>query len=76
MGSCSVWSTIKNQDEASLFLLMINDLKVTDMPIWKFVDDATVCEVVPKCFPSGVHQGVKTVENWSVKDKLQLNPDN
>ena len=54
---------------------MINGFKVTDIPIWKVVNYATVCEVVPKGFPGQVHQGVKLVENWLVQNKLQLNPD-
>ena len=33
---------------AWLFLLMINDLNVTDVPSWKFVYDATISEVVSR----------------------------
>ena len=58
-----------------LFLFMIKDLKVTDIPIWKFVDDTTISEVVPKGSPRQVRQGVKMVENWSVQNKFQLDPD-
>ena len=31
-----------------LFLLMINDLKITEVSTWKYVDDSTVSEVVKK----------------------------
>lgn len=31
-----------------LFLLMINDLSVTDTILWKYVDDTTLVESVPK----------------------------
>lgn len=46
---------------------MINDLKVTDTPNWKYIDDT----IIPL---SQVQQGVKTVENWSPQKNL-LNTD-
>lgn len=48
-----------------LFLLMINDLKLTNTPTWKFVDDTTISEVAPKEFSSHIQHEVKAVENWS-----------
>ena len=45
-----------------LFLLMINDLKVRDSPIWKFVDDITASETVPKGNASHIQQDVKGIE--------------
>ena len=57
-----------------LFLLMINDLKVRDSPIWKFVDDITASETVPKGNVSHIQQDVKRIETWSNSNKLELNP--
>ncbi len=31
-----------------LFLLMINDLRVPNVPTWKYVDDTSIAETVPK----------------------------
>jgi hypothetical protein len=30
-----------------LYLLMINDLKVTEIDLWKYVDDTTLAEILP-----------------------------
>ena len=57
-----------------LFLLMINNLKVRDSPIWKFVDDITASETVPKANASHIQQDVEGIETWSNSNKLELNP--
>lgn len=57
-----------------LFVLMINDLEVRDSPIWKFVDDITASETVPKGNVSQIQQEVNEIETWSNNNKLQLNP--
>ena len=31
-----------------LFILMINDLKLTDITHWKYIDDTTVSEIIPR----------------------------
>ena len=31
-----------------LFLLMINDLRIPGVPTWKYVDDTTIAEIVPR----------------------------
>jgi hypothetical protein len=31
-----------------LFILMINDLNLTDFQMWKYIDDTTAAEVIPK----------------------------
>ena len=59
-----------------LFLLMINDLRMKDIDgSWKYVDDTTISEVVPKGSISRTQQAASSVENWSLRNKLQLNPD-
>ena len=57
-----------------LFLLMINDLKVRDSPIRKFVDVITSSETVPNGNSSHVQQDVKEIETWSNSNNLELNP--
>ena len=54
---------------------MINDLHVNDMGNWKYVDDATLSEIVPKGCHSVAQNAASTVENWSALNKLQLNLD-
>ena len=58
-----------------LFLWMINDLKITEVSIWKYVDDTTVSEVVKKGDTSKAQDAVTTVENWSNSNRLLLNAD-
>ena len=57
-----------------LFLLMINDLKV-DALTWKYVDDTTISQTIPRGSLGDVQQAVTTVENWSRSQLMQLNAD-
>ena len=54
---------------------MINDLKVSDLPSWKFVDDTTTSKVVPVNSSSQAQRSVDIVVNWSLQNRLQLNGD-
>ena len=58
-----------------LFLLMINDLKPSEGHSWKYVDDTTLAEVVPRNSQSQMQSAVSDVEKWSKNNKLQLNED-
>ena len=42
--------------------------------MWKFVDESTISEVVPKGSCSYMQHAATSIENWSVDNKLQLNP--
>lgn len=57
-----------------LFLLMINDLKV-DAPTWKYVDDTTISQTIPRGFLDDVQRVVTAVEDWSHSQLMQLNAD-
>ena len=58
-----------------LFILMINDLVSHETLLWKYVDDTTVSEVVPKEQTSNVQEIVDRVVDWSKENKFQLNRD-
>ena len=58
-----------------LFILMINDLRPSGSDVWKYVDDTTLAEVVPRGGQSGMQVAVNAVEQWSRIKKLQLNAD-
>ena len=58
-----------------LFLLMVNDLAMNETSTWKFVDDTTISEAVSKNHCSLIQSAVTSVENWSVENKMQLNPE-
>ena len=45
---------------------MINDLKITEVSTWKYVDDTTVSEVVKKGDTSKAQDAVTTVENGRI----------
>ena len=54
---------------------MIDDLRPTGSDVWKYVDDTTLAEVVPRGDQSGMQDAVNAVEQWSIVNKLQLNAD-
>ena len=58
----------------SLFLLMINDLKV-DALTWKYGDDTTVCQTIPRGSLGNVQHAVTAMEDWSRSQRMQLNAD-
>ena len=59
-----------------LFLAMINDLNISQptMSMWKFADDTTVSEVIPKGDSSKLQETIHEIANWSRNNKFQLNP--
>ena len=57
------------------FLLMINDLRPSKAQAWKYVDDTTLVDVVPKSGNSSIQCSVTEVEQWSIRNKLHLNAD-
>ena len=56
-----------------LFLVMINDLDVEDLDLWKFVDDTTMAESVDKSEPSEIQASVDELASKSQVDRFQLN---
>ena len=57
------------------FLLMINDLLTpsASFGMWKYVDDTTLSEKVPKGRQSRAQEAVDHVSNWSADNLFQLN---
>ncbi|PFX20112.1 Transposon Tf2-6 polyprotein [Stylophora pistillata] len=58
-----------------LFILMINNLHAPDFEAWKYVDDTTLAEVVLRGGQSARQVSVTAVEQWSITNMPQLNPD-
>ena len=58
-----------------LFVLMINDLSSCAVQMWKYVDETTLAEVIPKDGESSIQEAVDSVALWSRCNKLQLNVD-
>ena len=56
-----------------LFLAMINDLSTTSAP-WKFADDITLAEVIPKSSTSTLQNTVDGVLKWTDENVFRLNP--
>ena len=56
-----------------LFLVMINDLDVEHLDLWKFVDDTTMAESVDKSEPSKIQASVDELASKSQVDRSQLN---
>ena len=56
-----------------LSILMINDLKLTDITHWKYIDDTTVSEIIPRNGISQIQSGANELERWNTQNKFQLN---
>ena len=54
---------------------MINDLSHGASSYWKFVDDTTASEIVPKGCGSHAQGIVDEVNAWSNRNRVQLHPD-
>ena len=55
-----------------LFTLMINDLVINDH-VWKYVDDTTTSEIVPKDEVSNAQSIADRVMEWSRENRVHLN---
>ena len=53
---------------------MINDLEV-DAVTWKYVDDTTIVQTIPRGLTSDVQSAVSAVEAWSTENRMELNAD-
>ncbi|PFX14576.1 putative phospholipid-transporting ATPase IA [Stylophora pistillata] len=58
-----------------LFILMINDPRVRGFHSWKYVNDTTVAEIVPRGESSNIQSAVHAVETWSYDQRMTLNAD-
>ena len=57
----------------SYFLIMINDLNVGEAEMWKYVDDATISEVIAKGQESCIQQMVDDLAIQARDEGFQLN---
>ena len=55
-----------------LFILLINDLKVTQA---EYIDDSTASEIVPKHSVGNAQNIADTMSMWSIENRMQLDPD-
>ena len=58
-----------------LFLIMINDLAISNASLWKYVDDTTASEVVRKGQVSNAQIIADEVAEWSNRNRVKLNID-
>ena len=56
-----------------LFVLMIDDIGVTNTDLWKYVDDTTIAEPVHKKEKSNIQDAVTELITKSLQHKFQLN---
>ena len=56
-----------------LFLVMINDIYVNGLNLWKYVDDTSMAETVHKGQPSGIQVAADDLVRQAEMDKFQLN---
>lgn len=55
------------------FLVMINDLE-TNLPIYKYVDDCTIYEIVSRSSPnSSLQSNIDTINDWTERNNMRLN---
>ena len=53
---------------------MINDLKIQDSELWKYVDDTTMSEIVERNNESNIQEKVDELTRHISIDKLTLRP--
>ena len=58
-----------------LFVLLLNDLTISNSIYWKYVDDTTASEIIPKGFTSNAQDIVNEVTSWSRENRVKLNPN-
>jgi hypothetical protein len=58
-----------------LFAIMINDLEVADIDLWKYVNDTTISETVLKHEASSIQSQVDEFTRKSTAHKFQLNEE-
>ena len=58
-----------------LFILMIQDLNINSPYLWKFVDDTTSSEILPKGNVSTAQNIADHIKQWSEENRLKLHPD-
>ena len=56
-----------------LFLIMINDISIPGVHLWKYVDDIMISESIPKNHTSKIQEAVDELCNKTRADKFQLN---
>ena len=56
-----------------LFLVMINDINVNGVNLWRYVDDTSMAETVHKGQPIGIQVSVDELVRKAETDKFQLN---
>ena len=75
MGHSTFGRSARDQTRPLAFLIMINDLIVSNASIWKYVDDTTLSEVTKNGQHSEAQVIVNEVENWSITNRVKLNTD-
>ena len=58
-----------------LYILMINDLNANGVDLWKFLDDTTITEEVPKGDTSKMQLATNEIQDQSINLKFILNED-
>ena len=53
-----------------LFILMINNLRVSDVHGWKYVDDTTIAEIVRKGGRSNIQNSIDGVQDWTYERNM------
>ena len=60
--------------EPILFLVMVNDLNTLQSDSWKYVDDLTISEIIPKYSHSNMQHELDNISNWCDLNYMKLNP--
>ena len=75
--SFSEWESVKagvpqgTKSGPWVFLVMINDIKVSGVNLWKYVDDTSIAETVHKSQPIGIQVAVEALVKQAEADKCK-----
>ena len=54
---------------------MINDLRLDDIDMWKYVDDTSTSEIIHKGSDSNIQLSSSKLQEWSSQSRFQINTD-
>ena len=57
-----------------LFLIVVNDLRPPNCKHWKYVDDITISEVIPRHGESTIQSELDHISSWATANYMKLNP--
>ena len=72
-GHAASWGPSRHKTGTVAFIVMIDELGISNTELWKYVDDTSTSETVGRNQTSNIQTAVHTIVNRAATDKFQLN---